>query len=517
MTAEGPGVDVGAIWDLVQRAVDQRPDKTWLYFDDDSYTYRDLTSHSSARAGTLSADGVRLGQRVVLVLPNCPEFLFVWLGLMRLGAVVLAANPSAAQSELAGLLTHARPHLVITDHPHRATVESAVQAGAPQARLALVEDLRDAGDQGLTGTPQAPRSADVATLITTSGTTGRPKLVMQTHRSYVMAAEGFGWWLGLTEHDRLLTTLPLFHLNAQVYSTLGSLTAGASLALLPRFSASRFWAETRRYGATEFNAIGAMVEILMRQPEAADDADNPVRLCYSAPAPPRERHLEIERRFGLQLTIGYALSESPYGAIWPRAEPRPFGSMGKPRQHPRLGRVNEAKVVDAEGVEVATGQTGELLLRNPATMAGYFDDPEETANVLHDGWLHTGDLVRVDDDGWLYFVGRKKEVIRRRGENISPAEVEAVLAQHPGVAEAAVVGVPSELSEEDVKAFIEPDDGVQPDPAELRAWCQQRLAAFKVPRYVEFVAALPHTPTGRVVKTELPRERTTEEHDLVDG
>lgn len=187
--------------------------------------------------------------------------------------------------------------------------------------------------------------------------------------------------------------------------------------------------------------------------------------------------------------------------------------MGAPRQHPRLGRINEARVVDDAGADVAAGGAGELLLCNPATMVGYFEQPDETDETLRDGWLHTGDLVRTDAEGWFYFVAREKELIRRRGENIAPAEVEAAVNAHDDVAECAVVGVPSELTEEEVKAFVRLADGAAVEAADLAAWCAQRLTAAKVPRYLEFVDALPYTPTGRVAKPLLPRERTSAEYD----
>jgi crotonobetaine/carnitine-CoA ligase len=273
------------------------------------------------------------------------------------------------------------------------------------------------------------------------------------------------------------------------------------MVLLPRFSAHAFFDDARRYGATEFNAIGAMLEILMRQPERDDDADNPVRRCYTGPSPDKERHMEIERRFGLEVVCGYGLSESPYGLMWTRGT-RPYGTLGSPRQHPTLGVVNEARVDD-----------GELLLRNPAIMRGYFEMPEETAAVVVDGWLHTGDLVTENDDGTYTFVGRRKDVIRHRGENLSPAEVEAALEHHADVAEAAVIAVPSELSEDDVKAFLVAAAGRTVDVGEVKAFAADRLAAFKVPRYYEVIEDLPHTPTGRLAKHKLPRERTPQEVD----
>jgi len=244
-----------------------------------------------------------------------------------------------------------------------------------------------------------------------------------------------------------------------------------------------------------------MLEILMRQPARDDDADNPIRRCYTGPSPDKERQLEIEARFGLELVCGYGLSESPYGLMWAHGT-RPYGTMGSPRQHPTLGVVNAARVDD-----------GELLLQNPAIMRGYYEMPEETAEVVVDGWLRTGDLVEEHDDGTYTFVGRKKDVIRRRGENLSPAEVEAALEHHPDVAEAAVIAVASELGEDDVKAFMTAAPGQTIDVGDVKAFAAARLAAFKVPRYYEVVDDLPHTPTGRLAKHKLPRERTSEEVD----
>jgi crotonobetaine/carnitine-CoA ligase len=353
---------------------------------------------------------------------------------------------------------------------------------------------------------------DLAVLIPTSGTTGRSKLVMQTHRAYAMAGEGFPFWMELTPADRMMTTLPLFHVNAPAYSVMGSLACGAGLVLAGRFSASSFLDTARRHGATEFNAIGAMLEILMRQPERPDDADTPLRLCYTGPAPECARQLEIERRFGLRIVVGYALSESPYGLIWPHGS-RPFGTLGTVRQHPYLGAINHARIISDTGAVLGAGDTGELELLNPVLAPGYFGMPDETAAVMDGEWLRTGDLVTAGDDGTYTFVSRVKEIIRRRGENLSPLEVEEVLGTHPAVLEAAVVGIPSELSEEEVKAFIVPAPGAQLDFGELRAYAADRLAAFKVPRYWEQIGELPRTPTARVAKHQLPAGNTPDEFD----
>jgi crotonobetaine/carnitine-CoA ligase len=421
---------------------------------------------------------------------------------VRLGAIFVPANPKSSAQELAGLAAQTGPRLVVT-HPEL--------AGCFAPAHAIVDVGELAGAPAADAPPAAAEPGDPAVLIPTSGTTGRSKLVTQTQRAYAWAGEGFPFWMGLTADDRLMTSLPLFHINAPAYSVLGSVGAGASVALLPRFSASGFLDAARRHGATEFNAIGAMLEILMSQPERPGDADNPLRRCYTGPSPPRARQLEIEERFGIEIVCGYGLSESPYALIWPRGQ-RPFETLGSARQHPTLGTVNEARVVD-DGGEVAVGEVGELQLRNATVMLGYWGMPEESERVLVDGWLRTGDLVRRDPGGLFTFVTRLKEVIRRRGENLAPAEVEAALAEHPGVAEAAVVGVPSALTEEEVKAFVVPRPGARPAPADLRDFAAQRLTRFKVPRYLELVDELPHTPTGRVAKHRLPAGLTGAEWD----
>jgi carnitine-CoA ligase len=474
---------------LFDAAVEAQPDKTWLLHERGELSYEEAYSRIGAAAAGLADLGVGKGDLVLATMRNTPDHLLTWLALMRLGGILVAANPAGSEAELDGLVHQTTPRLILSD--------------------ADVEALFSRSPTGSPGAP-GPRPEDPAVLIPTSGTTGRSKLVTQTHLAYVMAGEGFPWWLELTGEDRLMTSLPLFHINAPAYSVLGSVAAGASLVLLERFSASTFIDSARRYGATQFNAIGAMVEMLMRQPERPDDADNPLRLCYTGPSPPEERQLEIERRFGLLIVCGYALSETPYGLVWRRGT-RPFGTLGSVRQHPTLGEVNEGRVM-LEGEPVAAGEVGELELRNPAVMKGYWNMPEETAAVLApDGWLRTGDLVRDNGDGTYTFIGRQKEVIRRRGENLAPAEVEETLASHPAVVEAAVVGVPSELSEEEVKAFVVLAEPV--DPGDLHTWVAERLAPFKVPRYIELVTELPHTPTGRVAKHRLGRERTPDEWD----
>ncbi|MGA8247445.1 MAG: AMP-binding protein [Nocardioides sp.] len=497
---------------LLTAAIERDADATWLRSDEGTLTFGAAGGAVAGLAGRLRDRGVGRGDLVLVTARTTPPYVLCWLALASLGAVTVPTDPGGTRDELRGLLRQVVPRAVVTDAAARSLVVEA------RGELGVVLlDLDELLGDGAAGAPTAEPEVtvgpdDLAVLIPTSGTTGRSKLVMQTHRAYAMAGVGFPYWMELTADDRLMTSLPLFHINAPAYSVLGSLAAGAGLVLLPRFSASGFLDSARRHGATEFNAIGAMLEILMRLPVRPDDAATDLRLCYTGPSPAREWQEAFEARFGLRVVCGYAMSESPYGLIWRHGE-RPFGTLGSPRQHPTLGTVNEARVVDDEGRDVPTGEVGELLLRNPTVTPGYWQMPEQTAAAVVDGWLHTGDLVTAAVDGTYTFVSRVKEVIRRRGLNLSPAEVEETIAAHPDVLEAAVVAVPSELTEDEVKAFVVANPGHNLDFAELRAWTAARLSAFKVPRFWQVLDALPRTPTSRVAKHRLPAGHPTDEYD----
>ena len=514
--------DLGSFIEARARPRSERP---FLLVDDRVVSYGELAALSRRAANGFRALGIGPGDRVCLLLPNCPEFLVSWFGLARLGAVAVPINTGFGPEEAGYILGHAEARAAIVA-PELWPVLEAARGRAPTLAEVVVgrgsqdpdahpwprgavpfEQIVAAGDDD-----PGPRTGDdVATLIYTSGTTGRPKGVMQTHRAYVLTGQAFPWWLGLTEQDRLLTSLPLFHINAQAYSTMGALGAGASLVLLPRFSASRFWDDVRRYHATQANVIGAMLMILAKQPERADDADHPLRLVYSAPALPEAVRAALERRFGVRILFGYAMSESTFGTIEPLDGPRKPGSMGRPRQHPDPRIVNRLAIVDEWGDPLPPGRVGEIVMQNPAVTPGYFRDPERTAESLRPGpdgaiRLFTGDLATRDEDDFYFFVDRKKDVIRRRGENISSLEVENVLAAHPAVLEVAVIGVPSELSDEEVVAYVAPRPGATVDPHELATWCAERLARFKVPSRYELRAELPKTATQRIAKHILKAE-----------
>lgn len=477
----------------------REPSLPWLFFEGESWTLGDVQREVDRHAVGLAERGVAKGDRVAILLGNRPETLFTWFAANRLGAIAAMLNPAHKHAELVALFRLMAPRVVVTDE-HRALVEAAL---AELAEVAPGERAAIVTPQELPAGGEPPHVVvapdDVCVLIATSGTTGAPKAVMQTHRTYTLTAESFPSWLGLTNADRLLATLPFFHINAQAYSTMGALAVG-SLAILRKFSASRFWEEARALGATQFNSVGAMLHILLRTAARPADREHAIRSCYAALALPEATHRAFEERFGLSLTVGYGMSETTFGTVWPLGEPARYGTMGRLRQHPRLGEVNRARVVRDDGSEAPDGESGELWLANPGTMAGYWRDPAQTKAALEGGWLHTGDVVRRDRDGYFTFVSRKKDVIRRRGENVSAVEIENALASFAGVREVAVIGVPSDLGEEDIVAYVAPEPGMTLDLAALTAWAKERLADFKVPQVIHVRDALPRTATERIAK-----------------
>ena len=473
-----------------------RGDETFLLFRGTCWSYAQLALITDGAAAAFAREGFQRGDRVAVLMPNGPDLIFAWLALAKLGAVTAPIHPQFTAVEVAAALTYLEPKAVLAD----STLADKVARMPPGCRvigtgLREILDCRDA----LTGVT-APRADDPADILMTSGTTGHPKGVVQTHRTHVITGEAFAAWLGLNAQDRLFTCLPLSHINARAYSTMGALAAGASLALEERFSASRFWRWMAESGATECNAIGAMLQILLKAPPSDADRAHRLRLVYSAPALGEEAHLAFENRFGARLVIGYGLSESTFGFIHPLTGARKLGSMGRPRTHPDPEYRNEVRLV-AEGRQAGPGETGEIWLRNPALFSGYFQDETATREALtSDGWLRTGDLARRDAEGWYTFVSRAKEVIRRRGENVAPAEVEATLMSHPAVKEAAVVGCASSLGEQEVAAFVVFEPGTTATVEELAAFAAARLAAFKVPSIWRVADDLPRTSTQRVAK-----------------
>ncbi|MFI5593027.1 AMP-binding protein [Amycolatopsis sp. NPDC051758] len=498
--------------DFLEAAAARNPDQPFLIWQDEEQTYARFVAEVGRAAAVWHGLGVRKGDRVAFMAGNSPGFLHAWLGLAKLGAILVAVNTGFKLDEARYLVEHSEAVAALVD-PEHADFFTAIRQSAPALRT-----LCSFGDSaGFLDFPQAMAQADpasvpvvdlrgddVISLIYTSGTTGRPKGVMQTHRNYVLTGQAYPYWMDMAKGDRVYACLPLFHINSQAYSTMGAIGAEGALVLAPRFSASRFWPEVRRHRVTVFNYIGAMAVILSKSEPSPLDKDHDVRVAYGVPALPHDVREQVEQRFGLGAISGFGMSETTYGLLEPRDQPRRAGTMGLPRHHPdpSVPRT-EARIVDKNGDEVGPGEVGELVLKNAAMMLGYFKDPERTAEALRDGWLHTGDSAWRDEDGWFYFVDRVKDIVRRRGENVSSLEVEQTLNTHPGVRTSAVIGVPSDLLDEDLCAIVVPQPGHTPTAGELVAWCTERLARFKVPRYVEFVTEIPMTPTAKIEKHRL--------------
>lgn len=498
--------------DAVARNADQ-PYLIWAGADGTSSqeTYEEFNARVDAAAAYWHHIGVRRGDRVAFMADNSPGFLHAWLGLAKIGAVLVAINTGFKQAEAQYLVDHSEARFALID-PQHAELFHRIGETSPglHATLALggAEGYDDFLAEAALLDGRAPSidldPDDLISLIYTSGTTGRPKGVMQSHHNYVMTGQAYPHWMHMRRGDRIYACLPLFHINSQAYSTMGAIGAEGAMVLAPRFSASRFWPDVREHGVTVFNFIGAMTVILSKKEPSPDDRDHSVRVAYGVPALPHDVRTDIEQRFGIACISGFGMSETTFGLLEPVDAPRHPDSMGIPRSHPDPAYpATEVKVVDADGVEVARGEVGELVVRNAAMMLGYFKDPEKTAEALRDGWLYTGDSAWQAENGYFSFVDRKKDIVRRRGENVSSLEVEMTVNTHPAVQESAVIGVPSELTDEELCVFVVRRAGHEVDAAAIIAWCDENLAAFKVPRYVEFVDALPKTPTAKIEKHRL--------------
>ena len=521
------------IGEVLDSITDQDPGKTFVEIGGDSYSYREIRDGVLRTASMFREMGVEHGDRVCLFMPNCIEYLYCWFGLSALGAISVPINTAYRRDETAYILNNAEAVALVTD-PSLAEVAGAADLAPSIRHRILREDapllnspheggnerggwtsFREAFDQA---EPLADRPAvspdDVSMLVYTSGTTGNPKGVMVTHRMYAAAGQGFRHWTQATSEDRFFTCLPFYHANIQYYSTMGALASGATLVIVDRFSASRFWGQVREAKATVVNFIGMMMPVLAKNPEQPDDADNTVRLFYGSPSFPPEFLSEFQERFSTDIIVGFGMTETCYGTIEAIREDRRSGSSGQARQHPDQRFENIIRIADAAtGAHVGPNTVGEITIKNPAVMPGYWRNEEQNRETLRDGWLYTGDLGWLDEDGFLYFVDRKKDIIRRRGENISSQEVENVIKANPNVLDCAVVAVPSELGEDEVKAYVTPREGAEVDPEQVVYWCAEHLAYFKVPRYWEVRDELPRTPSLRVRKDVLRQER----EDLIEG
>jgi crotonobetaine/carnitine-CoA ligase len=431
---------------------------------------------------------------------NSPATVVAWLGAIQAGAVPAAVNPELTAPELTYLGGDLEPALVLADLARLQNAE--VLARQLKVPALAVEDL-GAGADAISVPELDPMQT--AAIVYTSGTTSRPKGVQVRHAAYTETGQSFPGWIGLTGRQRLWAVLPLFHINAQAYSLMTALAHGFTLALSEKFHASTFWREAQALEVTSVNVIGAMLAFLERQP-LESWVESGLRTIYAAPAPAHEHRLQLEERFGVRIAGGYGMSENTFGCVESPSSRLKPGSVGRPRQ-PASGRfVNQVRIVTEGGREAGPGEVGELRFSNPVLTPGYWRAPHISARALAGGWLHTGDAGFRDVEGDLVLTGRLKEMIRRRGENISPGEVEDALLEHPVVASAAVFGVPSEATEEEVVAAVVLTEGAGATAEELRSFARERLAAYKVPKEIIIRESLPMTPTMRVARDALRRE-----------
>jgi carnitine-CoA ligase len=492
------------------------PRRPFMLFDRKTTTWQEFAAAVNRAARLLTAKGIKQGDRVGVMGTNSDSHVLLLFALARIGAIMVPVNPEFGVQEARYVLHHAEVSGVLASEHTIDIVREACRGLASEPWFLLLDGsghdlplLRDVIDRA----PEDVRlpediSADATCLIVyTSGTTGFPKGAMHSQRSFVTCGEAFVQRVHLQDNDRVMIVLPLFHINALFYSVAGTLAAGASMAIVPRFSASTFWQAAVDTGATEVNIIEAIGTILKNRPRSEFRPGHGIRKVYGV----RESVADTFRdEFGIPHLIGgYGMTEIPGVTCNPFDGPQKKGSMGPIGRHPDPSRPwAECCVVDDEGRDVGAGNMGELVVKTPILMQGYFRDPEQTKAAFRDGWFLTGDLVRRDEDGYFYFVSRKKDIIRRRGENIAGAELDRVVSTHPAVHEAAAIAVPSELGEDEILVAVVPKSGQRVTAEEIAQWCRERLAPMKVPRFVAVVDELPHTPTHKVAKAVMRSDRT---------
>jgi crotonobetaine/carnitine-CoA ligase len=513
-----PPVNAHTVHGLLRERARQRPDDVFLLFGERQWTFGQLLRESEAVAGGLAAQGVKAGDKVAIMMGNRPEFLLCWFALSMLGAVEVPLNTAHRGDLLRYMLAQADCSLLIAESQFLGRIAEVAGAVSTLHRIVMLDEgARPAVPQEITrweevagGAPLAQwphvGPADPVAVMFTSGTTGPSKGAVLPQQYALRQGGIIADICRYDARDCLYNALPLFHGNAQFLSTIPALIAGARMVLAPRFSASAFWGEVARHGCTAFNYIGGILPILWSAPPSETDADNSLRLMMGAGAP---AHLfePFEQRFGVRLVEGYGMSEIGVPLSNTIDHRRP-GSCG--RELPEY----EVRLIDDDGAEVGPDTPGELLVRPRhfnSMMREYYAMPEKTVEAWEGLWFHTGDYLRRDADGYFYFLDRKKDALRRRGENISSYEVERSVNEHPAVRESAAVGVASDLGEDEVMICVVPREGMSVDPLDLLRHCAGRMARFMVPRYVRVLDALPKTPTERVQKFELRAAGVTPE------
>jgi long-chain acyl-CoA synthetase len=486
---------------MLTETVAEHGDRPALKLDDTEIAYAVLDQGCAYVAGLLAGLGVGPGDRVGIVLPNVPYFPFAFFGALRLGAVVVPMNPLLKEREVGFHLKDSGAKVVLAWHQFASAVEPAAEAagaecvlvepGVIEQRLGKAEPVEDVTDRD---------DGDTALILYTSGTSGTPKGAQLTHRN-LRAATDIG--VGLVDagpETVTLGALPLFHVFGLTAGLNSCVRVGGCLTLLPRFDAAKALEIIERDAVTTFLGVPTMYAALLNDPGAGSADTSSLDLCVSGGAAmPVEILRGFEERFGAKVLEGYGLSETTAVASFNRPDrERKPGSIGQP-----VGDF-EMKAVDDDGDEVPQGEVGEIVLRGSAVMSGYWNRPDATAEAFdEEGWFRTGDMARVDADGYFFIVDRKKELIIRGGFNVYPREIEEVLYEHPAVREAAVVGIPHASMGEEVGAAVALKEGAEATPDELRDHVKERVAAYKYPREVWFVEDLPKGPTGKILKREI--------------
>ncbi|AWH90928.1 class I adenylate-forming enzyme family protein [Dietzia lutea] len=471
-------------WDLAM----ERGDAPCVRDDNLDLTYREFSDHVDAFAAQLAGRGVRAGDVVALMLPNRVELLVALMAAWRIGAVATPINPKFTSLEAEYQVTDSGAVLVVNEG------QDAPPVGRPAIAVDEMQTVVPLGWQ-----PETAAGSDVALLIYTSGSTGRPKGVMLTYDNLYYMGSALAEHLSLTEDDHCLLILPLFHVNALCISFLAPILAGGQLSITGRFSTSRFFEDVARLRPTYFSAVPAIYAMLVSQADDVTVDTSSLRFAISGAAPiSKELLRHAEQRFGLTILEGYGLTEGTcVSTLSPLDGPHKLGSVGKALAGQEVGVVSEG------GSLLPPGSVGEVVVRGPNVMQGYLGRREETAETVVDGWLHTGDVGHLDEDGYLTLVDRIKDVIIRGGENIYPKEIENALASHERVLEAAVVGAPHDVYGEVPVAYVVtyPDRPVA--EGVLLEHLLERVTKVKLPVAIYFVDALPRNPVGKIDKPGL--------------
>jgi len=503
--------------ELLEDKAARHGERVFAVIDGVPITYLELERRSRQVAGGLLGLGLASGDRVATFMLNAVEQLLMWFGTVRAGLVWVPLNAGLVGQDLRYTLTNSGARVLVTDIesvPRFLEVASDTQALA----LYVIGDVKAAAGHGakpyseleagpLLSVLPVTRAEDPGAILYTGGTTGLPKGVVLPQFSFILAGVRYGESFSVCAGERHFSTMPLFHAGALQWGIMGPLVCDMSTVVDRRFSASRYFERVREVDANVIDPLGVVLTMLCRQPPSPRDREHNVRISLGAThGLPQHIPDEFSQRFGIPLVMVYGLTEGG-GAMLTTNRDRGDDSNGSPH-----GWV-ELRVLDDDGFPLPPGETGKLVLRSNFPfmfMVGYWNDPTRTSQVLKDGWLHTGDLAWLQADGHLQFVGREAHWLRRRGENISAVEVETVLSECPGVKEAAVVAGPSELGEDEVKAFVVLEEGSDLAPAGLIAWCNGKLSAFKVPRFVEFIDGLPRSVTKMEVDRASLRRRPNE-------